>query len=36
MGDEELNEQYIIPSVFNPHDVYKVNEAVIQAAYASF
>ncbi|ASS67084.1 MULTISPECIES: NAD-dependent malic enzyme [Paenibacillus] len=33
--DEELNEQYIIPSVFNHQVVEKVREAVIEAAYAS-
>lgn len=33
--EEELNEYYIIPSVFNPHVAEKVKEAVIQAAYAS-
>ncbi|MBP1995175.1 NAD-dependent malic enzyme [Paenibacillus eucommiae] len=35
VGDEELNEQYIIPSVFNPHVVDRVKEAVIAAAYDS-
>ncbi|OZB94461.1 NAD-dependent malic enzyme [Paenibacillus sp. XY044] len=35
VGEDELNEQYIIPSVFNPHVADKVKEAVIQAAYAS-
>ncbi|MCA0757657.1 NAD-dependent malic enzyme [Paenibacillus sp. N4] len=33
--EDELNEYYIIPSVFNPHVAEKVKEAVIQAAYAS-
>jgi malate dehydrogenase (oxaloacetate-decarboxylating) len=31
--DEELNETYIIPSVFNQKVVKKVREAVIEAAY---
>ncbi|SFE81680.1 malate dehydrogenase (oxaloacetate-decarboxylating) [Paenibacillus algorifonticola] len=31
--DEELNETYIIPSVFNQKVVEKVREAVIEAAY---
>jgi malate dehydrogenase (oxaloacetate-decarboxylating) len=35
VGEDELNEQYIIPSVFNPHVAEKVKEAVVQAAYAS-
>ncbi len=33
--EDELNEYYIIPSVFNPHVAEKVKEAVIKAAYAS-
>ena len=33
--EEELNESYIIPSVFNQHVVEKVREAVIAAAYQS-
>ncbi|XEC93333.1 NAD-dependent malic enzyme [Paenibacillus tarimensis] len=33
--EEELNEYYIIPSVFNPLVADKVKEAVVQAAYAS-
>jgi malate dehydrogenase (oxaloacetate-decarboxylating) len=32
VGAEELNEQYIIPSVFNEEVVVKVRAAVIQAA----
>ncbi|WP_284641626.1 NAD-dependent malic enzyme [Paenibacillus silviterrae] len=35
VSDEELNEYYIIPSVFNQSVVEKVREAVIQAAYDS-
>ena len=31
--DEELNETYIIPSVFNQKVVEKVREAVVEAAY---
>ncbi|PKR83438.1 NAD-dependent malic enzyme [Heyndrickxia camelliae] len=30
--DKELNEQYIIPSIFNEHVVSKVRHAVVQAA----
>ncbi|MEB3101966.1 NAD-dependent malic enzyme [Ferviditalea candida] len=33
VSDEELNEQYIIPSVFNQAVAEKVSEAVIAAAY---
>lgn len=33
VSDEELNEQYIIPSVFNQEVAEKVSEAVIAAAY---
>jgi malate dehydrogenase (oxaloacetate-decarboxylating) len=33
--EDELNEYYIIPSVFNPHVADRVKEAVISAAYAS-
>ena len=33
--DEELNEQYIIPSIFNQQVVEKVRTAVIEAAYES-
>jgi malate dehydrogenase (oxaloacetate-decarboxylating) len=33
--DDELNEYYIIPSVFNQNVVKKVREAVVQAAYDS-
>lgn len=33
--EDELNEYYIIPSVFNPHVAEKVKEAVMKAAYAS-
>ncbi|TBL81789.1 NAD-dependent malic enzyme [Paenibacillus thalictri] len=35
VSDEELNESYIMPSVFNQNVVEKVKEAVIDAAYAS-
>jgi malate dehydrogenase (oxaloacetate-decarboxylating) len=35
VSEEELNEHYIIPSVFNQSVVEKVREAVIQAAYES-
>jgi malate dehydrogenase (oxaloacetate-decarboxylating) len=35
VSDEELSEQYIIPSVFNSRVVEKVREAVIEAAYRS-
>ncbi|HUC91920.1 MAG TPA: NAD-dependent malic enzyme [Paenibacillus sp.] len=35
VGEAELNEYYIIPSVFNPHVADRVKEAVMQAAYAS-
>jgi malate dehydrogenase (oxaloacetate-decarboxylating) len=35
VGDDELNENYIIPSVFNHTVVEKVREAVITAAYKS-
>ncbi|CAG7615359.1 NAD-dependent malic enzyme [Paenibacillus solanacearum] len=35
VSDEELNEHYIIPSVFNTAVVERVREAVIQAAYES-
>ncbi|OXM83264.1 NAD-dependent malic enzyme [Paenibacillus rigui] len=35
VSDEELNEYYIIPSVFNASVVETVREAVIQAAYES-
>jgi malate dehydrogenase (oxaloacetate-decarboxylating) len=35
VSDDELNEQYIIPSVFNQSVVEKVKEAVITAAYES-
>jgi malate dehydrogenase (oxaloacetate-decarboxylating) len=35
VGDDELNEQYIIPSVFNGHVVEKVSRAVMEAAYLS-
>jgi malate dehydrogenase (oxaloacetate-decarboxylating) len=35
VSDEELSEQYIIPSVFNSRVVEKVREAVIEAAYQS-
>ncbi|BBH18771.1 malate oxidoreductase [Paenibacillus baekrokdamisoli] len=35
VSDEELNEYYIIPSVFNQMVVEKVREAVISAAYQS-
>ena len=31
--DHELNEHYIIPTVFNPNVVPKVREAVVAAAY---
>jgi malate dehydrogenase (oxaloacetate-decarboxylating) len=34
VGDNELNEQYIIPSVFNNRVVEKVSNAVMDAAYA--
>lgn len=33
IGDEERNEQYIIPSVFHPQVADKVSKAVIAAAY---
>lgn len=33
VGEDELNEYYIIPSVFNQSVAEKVREAVIQAAY---
>ncbi|WP_172455533.1 NAD-dependent malic enzyme [Paenibacillus sp. BIHB 4019] len=33
--EDELNEYYIIPSIFNPHVADRVKEAVIEAAYAS-
>jgi malate dehydrogenase (oxaloacetate-decarboxylating) len=33
--EEELNEHYIIPSVFNQIVVERVREAVIKAAYES-
>jgi malate dehydrogenase (oxaloacetate-decarboxylating) len=33
VSDEELNESYIIPSVFNPHVADRVKDAVIAAAY---
>jgi malate dehydrogenase (oxaloacetate-decarboxylating) len=33
--DEELNEHYIIPSVFDQRVVQKVSEAVVKAAYES-
>ncbi|MCG0313790.1 MAG: NAD-dependent malic enzyme, partial [Calditerricola sp.] len=32
VGDDELNETYIIPSVFNTKVVERVREAVIEAA----
>jgi malate dehydrogenase (oxaloacetate-decarboxylating) len=35
VSDDELNEYYIIPSVFNHAVVEKVREAVITAAYES-
>ncbi|WP_373233206.1 NAD-dependent malic enzyme [Cohnella sp.] len=35
VSDDERNEQYIIPSVFNQNVVEKVREAVIAAAYES-
>jgi len=35
VSDEELNELYIIPSVFNQSVVEKVREAVMEAAYAA-
>jgi malate dehydrogenase (oxaloacetate-decarboxylating) len=35
VSDDELNEMYIIPSVFNQNVVEKVKEAVIKAAYES-
>ncbi|MGO4276937.1 malic enzyme-like NAD(P)-binding protein, partial [Paenibacillus sp. TAF58] len=35
VSEEELNEYYIIPSVFNQMVVEKVREAVISAAYQS-
>ncbi|EXX90380.1 malate dehydrogenase [Paenibacillus darwinianus] len=35
VSEAELNEYYIIPSVFNPNVADRVKEAVIQAAYAS-
>ncbi|TVY05489.1 NAD-dependent malic enzyme [Paenibacillus cremeus] len=35
VSEEELNEYYIIPSVFNANVVERVREAVIQAAYDS-
>jgi malate dehydrogenase (oxaloacetate-decarboxylating) len=35
VSDDELNEYYIIPSVFNQDVVEKVREAVMEAAYAS-
>ncbi|MCD9021133.1 NAD-dependent malic enzyme [Cohnella silvisoli] len=35
VSDEELNENYIIPSIFNQHVVEKVRNAVIEAAYES-
>jgi malate dehydrogenase (oxaloacetate-decarboxylating) len=34
VGEDELNEQYIIPSVFNAQVAGKVSEAVAEAAYA--
>ncbi|WJH35607.1 NAD-dependent malic enzyme [Paenibacillus aurantius] len=33
--DEELNESYIVPSVFNQHVAERVREAVLDAAYSS-
>ncbi|MGG1554660.1 NAD-dependent malic enzyme [Paenibacillus ferrarius] len=35
VGEDELNEYYIIPSVFNHSVVEKVREAVMEAAYES-
>jgi malate dehydrogenase (oxaloacetate-decarboxylating) len=35
VSDDELNEYYIIPSVFNQDVVEKVSEAVMEAAYES-
>ncbi|CAM4319060.1 NAD-dependent malic enzyme [Paenibacillus alkaliterrae] len=35
VNDHELNENFIIPSIFNQHVVEKVREAVIEAAYES-
>ncbi|RXZ76634.1 NAD-dependent malic enzyme [Paenibacillaceae bacterium] len=35
VADDELNEHYVIPSVFNPQVADRVRDAVIQAAYAS-
>lgn len=35
VSEDELNEQYIIPSVFNPHVAEQVSKAVIVAAYDS-
>ncbi|WP_127583485.1 NAD-dependent malic enzyme [Paenibacillus koleovorans] len=35
VSEDELNEQYIIPSVFHPDVAERVKEAVIEAAYAT-